>query len=156
MYVVVLTPSLPLRKYVLYGWQITNPEWQIDLSQMTCQFWLVANDMSILVSETIRISMLPKAASDKSYILFLIEFMLIWLIMTLFRFFVLNFFNVSLKLSSADLQAVKWWWGSKNTYTQCLEKVNNSPPEILQTLTFILHNFYDWILFLGSIRMTES
>ena len=37
--------------------------------------WLVGNDMSNLVSETIRISILPKTASDKSYILVLIEFM---------------------------------------------------------------------------------
>ena len=65
--------------------------------------WLVGNDMSNLVSETIRISMLPKTASDKSYILVLIEFMLIWLI----RFFILNFFNVSLKLSSTDWQVIE-------------------------------------------------
>ena len=37
----------------------------------------------------------------------LIEFMLIWLKMTLFRFFVLNFFMVSLKLSSTDRQVIK-------------------------------------------------
>ena len=69
--------------------------------------WFAANDMSILVSETLRISMFPKTASDKSSILFLIEFMLIWLIMTLFIFFILNFFNVSLKLSSTDWQVIK-------------------------------------------------
>ena len=47
--------------------------------------------------------MFPKTASDKSLILFLIKFILIWLIMTLLRFFI-NFFNVSLKLSSKDWQ----------------------------------------------------
>ena len=33
--------------------------------------------------------------------------MLIWLIMTLLRFFILNFFNVSLKLSSKDWQVIE-------------------------------------------------
>ena len=61
--------------------------------------WLVENGMSILVLETIRISMFPKTASDKSSILFLTEFMLILLKMTLFRFFILNFFQKSLNLS---------------------------------------------------------
>ena len=51
--------------------------------------------------------MFPETASDESSILFLIEFMLIWLIMTLFRFFIFNFFNVSLKLSSTDWQAIE-------------------------------------------------
>ena len=51
--------------------------------------------------------MFPKTASDKSSILFLIEFMLIWLIMTLLRFFILNFFNVSLKLSYKDWQVIE-------------------------------------------------
>ena len=69
--------------------------------------WLVGNDMSILVTETIRISMFFKTVSDKRSILFLIEFMLIWLIMILFRLFILNFFNVSLKLSSTDWQVVE-------------------------------------------------
>ena len=36
---------------------------------------LVGNDISILNSETIRISMFPKTVSDKSSILFLVEFM---------------------------------------------------------------------------------
>ena len=74
--------------------------------------------MAILISETIRISIFPKTACDKSSILFLIEFMLIWLIMTLFRFFILNFFNLSLKLSSTDWQVIEnnppiflnWLW----------------------------------------------
>ena len=60
--------------------------------------WLVGNDISILVSETIRISMFPETACDKSYILFLIEFMIIWLIMTLLRF---------LKLSSTDWHVIE-------------------------------------------------
>ena len=34
--------------------------------------------------------MFPKTASDKSSILFLIDFMLIWPIMTLFRLFAVN------------------------------------------------------------------
>ena len=51
--------------------------------------------------------MFPKTASYKSTILFLIEFMLIWLIMTLFRFAILNFFNVSLMLSSIDWQVIE-------------------------------------------------
>ena len=74
-----------------------NPEWS----------WPVANDMLVLVSETIKVSMFPKTASDKSSILFLIEFILIWLIMILFRFFILNFFSVSLKVFSTDWQVIE-------------------------------------------------
>ena len=81
--------------YVLWKAQL-NPGWQTDLS-----------DKSILVSETIRISMFLKIASGTNSILFLIEFMLIWLIITLFRFFILNFFNVSSKLPSADWHVIK-------------------------------------------------
>ena len=51
--------------------------------------------------------MFPKTASDKSSVLFLIEFMLIWPMMTLSRFFVLNFFNVSLKLPFKDRQVIE-------------------------------------------------
>ena len=69
--------------------------------------WLVGNDMPILASGTIRISIFPKTASDKSSILFLIEFMLIWVIMTLLRFFIINFFSVFLKLSSKDWQVAE-------------------------------------------------
>ena len=46
--------------------------------------------------------MLPKTASDKSFILFLIEFVLICLVMTLLRFFIPNFYNVYLKLPSKE------------------------------------------------------
>ena len=46
-----------------------------DAAKPSMTNWLVGNDMSNLVSETIRISILPKTASDKSYILVLIEFM---------------------------------------------------------------------------------
>ena len=56
---------------------------------MTLQFWF------------------PKATSDKSSIVFLIEFLLIWLIMTLFRLFILNFFNVSLQLFSTDWRLIE-------------------------------------------------
>ena len=56
--------------------------------------------MLILVSETIKISIFAKTDSDNRYILFLIEFVLVRLIMTLFTFFILNFFNVSLTLLS--------------------------------------------------------
>ena len=70
--------------------------------KLTCWKW----HMSILVSETIRISMFL-TAYDKSCLLFLIEFMLIWLIMTLYRLFLLNFFNVSLKLFSTDWQVIE-------------------------------------------------
>ena len=56
--------------------------------------WLFKNDMSILVSEAINISIFPKTASVKNSILFLIEYTLICLIMTLFRLFALNLINL--------------------------------------------------------------
>ena len=56
--------SIPPPVFVLSSLEGAAKPWMIN--------WLVGNDMSILVSETIRISMFPKTASDKSSILFLI------------------------------------------------------------------------------------
>ena len=51
--------------------------------------------------------MFPDTAFDKSSILFLIELMLIWLVMTLFRFFTFNLMNVFSKLYSTDCQVIE-------------------------------------------------
>ena len=82
--------------------------------------WLVGNVPSILVSETITISIFPLIPCAKRSILFLIKFMLKCPMIILLMFLTLNPFNLVVKSYSSDSQVAETGNGRLSVEGSCL------------------------------------